>query len=99
MNYHNFPYWHEHASVLSVGYDRKGIHVADWDGDGLCDILKVDEHTGEVQMWQNKWNPQTQKFSFPVSGTTVLSGTAPYACKQGWGVGLWDLGVRFADIE
>lgn len=28
----------------------------DWNGDGLCDVLSIDKHTGNVDMWQNTYS-------------------------------------------
>lgn len=33
---------------------RRDLHLADWDGDGLCDIIYVDPDHGAVKVWINQ---------------------------------------------
>lgn len=69
------------------------INSADFDGDGKCDIARVTKATGEVQVWLNQYNGV--EFLFNDMG--LWSGAA--RCTQGWGYGLFDLGLRFADVS
>lgn len=94
-NNQNPPTWDNGATILSTGRDRKSLHFGDWDGDGLCDVLAVDRHTGNVDMWKNTWLPGKLSPTFDYKGQ-VVGGSL---CTQGWGTSLYDLGLRFADID
>ncbi|KAF5245738.1 hypothetical protein FANTH_7198 [Fusarium anthophilum] len=82
--------WIGKGYVLDTKADRKALHVGDWDGDGKADIIATDRATGALTIWLTSWNGQ--KFSF----NKISSGTS--YCKEGWGVGLLDIGPRFADL-
>ncbi|GAB1203896.1 hypothetical protein APSETT445_002538 [Aspergillus pseudonomiae] len=60
-----------------------------------CDLWAVNRDTGEAEIWLNKWSDNAQGDYFQYKG--VLTGNA--RCTQGWGVGLDDLGLRFADLK
>ncbi|KAF2112802.1 hypothetical protein BDV96DRAFT_497426 [Lophiotrema nucula] len=93
-NVDNPPSWNVHNQILDTGRDRKSIHFGDWDGDGLCDVLSVDRDTGNVDMWRNTYSGgSVPKFEYKGQ---VVGGSR---CTQGWGLGLYDLGLRFADID
>ncbi|KFY17433.1 hypothetical protein V492_00682 [Pseudogymnoascus sp. VKM F-4246] len=84
--------WDAAKVNLETGFDRKALHVGDWDGDGKADIIGVDKGSGAVTIWKTNYAGPHQ-FSFtkeviPNSGV----------CNQGWGDGLFDIGVIFADI-
>ncbi|KAJ4264235.1 hypothetical protein NW762_005429 [Fusarium torreyae] len=79
-------------------HDRRDIHLADWDGDGTCDIILVDpsQEFKVVDVWLNErpykdswnWNHQAN----PESAQDVR-------CKdQKNGLGIDDLAIRFADL-
>jgi hypothetical protein len=54
-NIHSPPDWgHSITISLSVPGPREGIHLADWDGDGRCDVLVQDRATGSLRMWHNE---------------------------------------------
>ncbi|UCK59347.1 hypothetical protein AFCA_002165 [Aspergillus flavus] len=87
-NVHDPPVWKpEGIEISNVKKDRKSLHLADIDGDG--------KDTGEAEIWLNKWSDNAQGDYFQYKG--VLTGNA--RCTQGWGVGLYDLGLRFADLD
>ncbi|QMW26734.1 hypothetical protein G4B84_001979 [Aspergillus flavus NRRL3357] len=87
-NVHDPPVWKpEGIEIFNVKKDRKSLHLADIDGDG--------KDTGEAEIWLNKWSDNAQGDYFQYKG--VLTGNA--RCTQGWGVGLYDLGLRFADLD
>jgi hypothetical protein len=96
-NEHSYPTWVHYGEVFTVPnvYDRRAVHFADMDGDGLCDILHVNTATGATEVFHNNYNPVSNTFSFTYLG--FQSGSI--SCAQGMGVGLRDLGVRFADID
>ncbi|KNG81650.1 hypothetical protein ANOM_009765 [Aspergillus nomiae NRRL 13137] len=95
-NVHDPPVWKpEGTEIFNVKKDRKSLHLADFDGDGKCDLWAVNRDTGEAEIWLNKWSDNAQGNYFQYKG--VLTGNA--RCTQGWGVGLDDLGLRFADLN
>ncbi|KAF7549363.1 hypothetical protein G7Z17_g6445 [Cylindrodendrum hubeiense] len=72
---------------------RRDLHLADWDGDGDCDIIYVDPNNGAVEVFINEY-PQRKKWEW-----THLSNPVPdLGCSQKKGVGIDDLAVRFADL-
>jgi len=83
-------------SLGSVGVDRKAIHPVDWNGDGKCDIIVVEKATGAVDVRYMSWNPSMDTFTCSPP-TKVVNGNE--GCTQGWGIGQFDLGIRFADIN
>jgi hypothetical protein len=64
------------------------LHLADWDGDGACDIILVDSNP-----WRNTVkNTGKVQFDTPVA-------ISNFSCDQPPGVGVFDLAVRFADLN
>ncbi|KAF7589874.1 hypothetical protein BBP40_003586 [Aspergillus hancockii] len=95
-NIHEPPVWEpEGIEIFNVNKDRKSLHLADFDGDRKCDLWAVDRDTGKAEVWLNKWSDSAQGGFFEYKG--VITGNAK--CAQGWGVGLSDLGLRFADLD
>ncbi|KAB8270801.1 hypothetical protein BDV30DRAFT_241024 [Aspergillus minisclerotigenes] len=95
-NVHDPPVWKpEGIEIFNVKKGRKSLHLADFDGDGKCDLWAVSRDTGEAEIWLNRWSDNAQGDYFQYKG--VLTGNA--RCTQGWGVGLYDLGLRFADLD
>lgn len=94
---------------------RKAIHLADFDGDGKvnnldthffaksqiltsflqCDLWLVDRDSGAAEVWINMWNSTAMIMNWDKRGVV----TGGISCTQGWGVGLYDLGLRFHDIK
>jgi hypothetical protein len=64
------------------------------DGDGKCDLLIVDKDSGSVHMIRNDYSAATDKFSWTDMGIVFDGG----GCPNHYGAGLFDLGVRFADV-
>ncbi|PVH96898.1 carbohydrate esterase family 3 protein, partial [Periconia macrospinosa] len=85
--------WAGKGVVLATGMDRKALHIGDWDGDGKADIIGVDKKTGALTVWFTSYTGPGGTFSFRKE---TLGGTW---CTQGWGVGLFDIGARFADVS
>ncbi|KAF6810812.1 hypothetical protein CPLU01_15233 [Colletotrichum plurivorum] len=74
--------------------DRRDLHLADWNGDGLCDVIYVKPDTGKVEVWINRLNKTSGDFNW-----RHLPDPAPtLSCNQKRGHGIFDLAVRFADI-
>lgn len=82
-------------SLFSVPGPRVGIHLADWTGDGKCDVLVQTKENGALRMWRNDYNSATKTFAF----TDVGFVSGPARCSQGWGVGIFDRGLRLHDVE
>lgn len=82
--------WNDMGVVLETGRDRKSLHVGDWDGDGKADIISAARADGALTVWLTRYHDGA--FSFEKKD---LGG---WKCDQGWGVGLFDIGARFADI-
>jgi hypothetical protein len=87
--------WHDKGVVLELGgINRKAIHLGDWNGDGFCDVIIADKATGALDVYYTYWDQASDQFSFEPKKRVVENG-----CKEGWGVGMYDLGIRFADID
>lgn len=95
VNFHHPPDWGHGVSIsLSVPSPRVGIHLADWNGNGRCDVLVQNKATGALTLYENEWDAAGQTLTFKNVG--VVTGNI---CNQGWGVGIFDRGMRLADIE
>jgi hypothetical protein len=65
QNIHAPPDWgHSISITLAVPGPRVGIHLADWDNDGLCDVLVQDKATGALTVWHNDVCNIRRKHSF-----------------------------------
>lgn len=94
-NTHNPPFWDPNYDFeIKVPGPRTGIHLADWTGNGRCDVLVQDKKTGDVTLWENQWNSGTKTLRFANRGVVASPG-----CREGWGVGIFDRGMRIADME
>ncbi|KAM0342058.1 hypothetical protein ACHAPU_009786 [Fusarium lateritium] len=88
-------YWNYQGTIWTPPQemDRRDLHLADWDGDGACDIIHVNPKGGSVQVWINNY-PKTKKWQW-----THNANPAPaLSCSQTRGLGLYDMAVQFADI-
>lgn len=95
VNTHSPPAWgHDHSISLRVPGPRTGIHLADWTGNGRCDVLVQDKASGAVTLWENQYNAAARSLSFANRGVVAQSN-----CREGWGPGIFDRGMRIADIE
>ncbi|PKS10949.1 hypothetical protein jhhlp_002708 [Lomentospora prolificans] len=75
--------------------DRRDLHLADWNGDGACDIIYVNPKDGGVEVWLNQIKT-TGDFNWAKMGDPAPG--AELKCKEKRGIGLYDLAVRFADL-
>lgn len=88
-------FWEPQGTIWSPprGMHRKDLHLADWDGDGKCDIIYVDpDNNNAIQVWLNKSPGKWDRWDHlenPAPGVT---------CSESRGIGLHDLAVRFADL-
>lgn len=87
--------WETMGTVLHTNCDRKGLHLGDWDGDGKADIICVNKHTGELSIWFTKFTAGVG-FEYAASPTVIPNSAK---CRKGWGVGLYDVAARFANIR
>ncbi|KAH7417851.1 carbohydrate esterase family 3 protein [Cadophora sp. MPI-SDFR-AT-0126] len=96
-NFHNPPQWgHNTELSISVPGPRVGIHLADWTGDGKCDILVQDKASGALRMYENRYDPANPNY-LPFAAPIQVSGAG--TCSEGWGVGIFDRGMRLADVD
>ncbi|KAI1008878.1 hypothetical protein LB504_001329, partial [Fusarium proliferatum] len=94
-NIHNPPLWGNNLKIeLKVPGPRVGIHLADWTGDGKCDVLVQNEVTGALTLYENTYKTGSKSVTFTNKGVVT-----PATCSQGWGVSPFDRGMRLADID
>jgi hypothetical protein len=79
--------------IYNTQHIRSEIHLADFNGDGKCDILLVDRATGATTVIQNKYDSS----GFHFSNLGVQTGSA--SCTEGYGYSKHDRGVRWSDID
>lgn len=66
--------------------DRRDLHLVDWDGDGLCDIVWVDpDNDNRVQLWRNRYK-ETGKWDWAYNANPAPA----LHCKESRGLGLHD---------
>lgn len=92
-NQHDWGHWKPWGVIYDANRARKEVHLADFDGDGKCDILLVDKTTGTTGVVLN--NYKNGEFSFSDIG--IVTGAA--TCKEGYGNDKHDLGVRWNDLD
>lgn len=94
-NTHNPPFWDpNYTFTLNVGAPRTLIHLADWTGNGRCDVLVQDKVTSAVTLWENQWNEGTRTLTFANRGVVASPG-----CGKSTGVSIFDRSMRIADME
>ncbi|KAF1817154.1 hypothetical protein P152DRAFT_9677 [Eremomyces bilateralis CBS 781.70] len=96
-NIHSPPQWGPLGQIIDIERDRKSIHFGDWDGDGKCDILAVERHTGRVEWWRNLYKTGDKVPTFAAPKWAVDS--YDHLCTEGWGNGVYDYGLEFADLD
>ncbi|KKY36967.1 hypothetical protein UCDDA912_g03061 [Diaporthe ampelina] len=94
----NPPYWGNNYVMFDLtgsrAMDRRDLHLADWDGDGACDIIYTNPDGGAVEVWMNRIKT-TGDFNWEYIGNP----SPELSCDQKRGVGINDLAVRFADLS
>ncbi|KAI1120096.1 hypothetical protein F5Y10DRAFT_290321 [Nemania abortiva] len=94
-NIHAPPNWgHSTSITLTVPGPRVGIHLADWTGNGRCDVLVQNKANGALTLYENNYNAGANALTFTNRGVVASTG-----CTQGWGVSIFDRGMRLADID
>ncbi|KAI0965120.1 hypothetical protein F4678DRAFT_485612 [Xylaria arbuscula] len=96
-NINSPPTWGQHGVIIDIDRDRKSIQFGDWDGDGLCDILAVERHTGRVEWWRNTYKPGDASPTFAKPTWAVDTGSN--LCTEGWGLGVYDQALKFGDLD
>jgi len=56
--------------------------------------LVQNKASGAVTLYENQWNAGTKTLTFINRGVVASPG-----CTEGWGVGIFDRGMRIADME
>ncbi|KAF2830002.1 SGNH hydrolase [Ophiobolus disseminans] len=74
----------------------KFIHVGDWDGNGLCDILAVDSATGDADMFRNTYKAGEPNPTFEPPVRIVSGSLCPQPITTS---NPFDLAVRFGDLD
>ncbi|KAH7399037.1 carbohydrate esterase family 3 protein [Phaeosphaeria sp. MPI-PUGE-AT-0046c] len=95
-NTQNPPHWNAHGQIFHTNRPGKFIHLGDWDGDGLCDILAVDHKSGNVDMWRNTYKQGDTKPSLEASRRVINSALCPQPVVNG---DIYDLAIRFGDLD
>jgi hypothetical protein len=91
-DYYATPAWSSPHKV-DTGLDWRGLHIGDWDGDGMADIIGItDRNTGALRVWHSRWDGSN--FNWDVQDIPDSA-----KCKQGWGLLYSDHGAHFADIS
>ncbi|KAK3986531.1 killer toxin subunits alpha beta [Cladorrhinum sp. PSN332] len=97
----NYIFWRA-TNFLGREVDRRDLHLADWDGDGLCDIIYVNPDTGSMDgLWLNKY--KTVRDLRQAENWQRVNSAGPRGSNQPWpecrGTHIYDLAVRFADVD
>lgn len=94
-NTHNPPWWGNDVKInIPALGNRVGVHLADWTGNGRCDVLVQNRANGAITLYANNWDAATKTLTFTNRGVVATPG-----CTEGWGVGIFDRGMRIADLE
>ncbi|RKU41801.1 hypothetical protein DL546_001959 [Coniochaeta pulveracea] len=74
-NIHSPPNWgHDTHISFSVPGPRVGIHLADWTGDGRCDVLVQNKPTGAITLHENQYDQSTKTITFTNRGVVASPG-------------------------
>ncbi|KAK4902064.1 hypothetical protein LTR27_000966 [Elasticomyces elasticus] len=95
-NTHNPPNWDWKSNkiTLKVSAPRTLIHLADWTGNGRCDVLVQNRATSAVTLLENQWNAATKTLTFANRGVVASPG-----CGASTGTSIFDRNMRIADME
>ncbi|CAG7955405.1 unnamed protein product [Penicillium salamii] len=91
----NYQIFDPNEQSIAKNLDRRDLHLADWDGDGACDIIWTDpDNDNRVKLWRNRIK-ETGDFNWEYD-----SNPAPdLHCSEKRGLGLFDRPVHFADVS
>ncbi|KAK3897538.1 killer toxin subunits alpha beta [Staphylotrichum tortipilum] len=99
------PYWgpnyiiFDPPATMGRQINRRDLHLADWDGDGLCDIIYVDPIFFDMEVWINKYRENNDFSSWEHWTEGAELPILPARCTEERGKGVFDNPVRFADID
>jgi hypothetical protein len=80
---------------IGMKLDRRDLHLADWDGDGACDIIWTDpDNQNKVQVWRNKIK-DTGSFGWEYN----TNAADELYCPEHRGLGFFDRPVHLADVS
>ncbi|KAG2421959.1 hypothetical protein HFD88_005935 [Aspergillus terreus] len=80
---------------IGMKLDRRDLHLADWDGDGACDIIWTDpDNLNRAQVWRNKIK-DTGSFDWDYN----INAADELYCPEHRGLGFFDRPVHFADVS
>ncbi|KAL3436158.1 hypothetical protein BDV09DRAFT_194284 [Aspergillus tetrazonus] len=80
---------------IGTRLDRRDLHLADWDGDGACDIIWTDPNNqNRVQVWRNKVK-ETGSIEWEYNSNAADQ----LYCPERRGLGYFDRPVNFADVS
>ncbi|GAB1210904.1 hypothetical protein ATERTT37_000014 [Aspergillus terreus] len=80
---------------IGMKLDRRDLHLADWDGDGACDIIWTDpDNQNKMQVWRNKIK-DTGSFGWEYN----TNAADELYCPEHRGLGFFDRPVHFADVS
>ncbi|KAL3463731.1 SGNH hydrolase-type esterase domain-containing protein [Aspergillus heterothallicus] len=80
---------------IGMKLDRRDLHLADWDGDGACDIIWTNpDDQNKVQVWRNKIK-DTGSFDWEYN----INAANELYCPEHRGLGFFDRPVHFADVS
>ncbi|KAM7189559.1 hypothetical protein V8F20_010098 [Naviculisporaceae sp. PSN 640] len=87
--------WNPVEQGIGRQLHRRDLHLMDYDGDGVCDIVWTDpDNNYRMSVWRNRYKETGQWL------WDYLPNPAPtVTCDQKTGLGFHDLAVRFADIS
>ncbi|KAH6856359.1 hypothetical protein B0I37DRAFT_402917 [Chaetomium sp. MPI-CAGE-AT-0009] len=99
------PYWgpnyiiFDPPATMGRQLDRRDLHLADWNGDGLCDIIYADPVSHQLEVWINKYanNKDFSHWEHWTEGNQLPN--LDKRCTEERGTGIFDIPVRFADID
>ncbi|KAF2798617.1 carbohydrate esterase family 3 protein, partial [Melanomma pulvis-pyrius CBS 109.77] len=89
--------WKDRGIIYDLGdiEDRRFVHIADMNGDGYGDLVVVRRDTGIITIHLNTYDGK----GGPITFAAPTQDTRYNCAQQGWVPGLFDLAVRFADIN
>ncbi|KAL4860813.1 hypothetical protein BDV12DRAFT_204669 [Aspergillus spectabilis] len=81
--------------VIGRDLDRRDLHLVDWDGDGVCDIVWTDPaNQNRPHVWRNRYK-ETGNFDWQYEPNPAPD----LWCPEQRGLGFFDRPVHLADIS
>jgi hypothetical protein len=90
----NYVIFDPAALSVNMDLDRRDLHLADWDGDGLCDIIWTDpNNNNSIRLWRNRYR-EVGEFEWEYHATPAPE----LYCPEERGIGYFDRPVHMADL-